>query len=72
MIPVRPSPLPPPDPGVGLLGVVSLLLACGMVWVRVFLPPYVFGSALGVWYTHPYDNNNDDDGGDDDNYHHHH
>ena len=39
-------------PEVGLLGVASPLLPCGMVWVRVFLrwfPPCVFGSALGVW-----------------------
>ena len=60
MIPVRPSPpLPPPQwfpppcgvvgwcgPRVGVLGVVSLLPACGMVWVRVFLrwfPPAFLG-----------------------------
>ena len=30
------------------------------------VPPAFFGSALGVWYTHPYDDNDDDDGGDDD------
>ena len=33
-------------PGVGLFGVVSLLPACGMVWVRVFLrwfPPAFLG-----------------------------
>ena len=35
------------------------------------VPPCVFGSALGVWYTHPYDDN-DDDGGDDHHHHHHH
>ena len=33
------------------------------------VPPCVFGSALGVWYTHPYDDNDDD--GDDDHHHHH-
>ena len=62
MIPVRPSPNGSPlpvvwwvasplpvvwcGPGVGLLGVVSLLPACGMVWVRVFLrwfPPAFLG-----------------------------
>ena len=32
------------------------------------VPPCVFGSALGVWYTHPYDDND----GDDDHHHHHH
>ena len=30
----------------------------------VVATPCVFGSALGVWYTHPYDDDNDD--GDDD------
>ena len=61
---------------------VSLLPLCGMVWHGVgsgflaVVPPCVFGSALGVWYTHPYDDNddNDDDGdddGDDDHHHHH-
>ena len=62
MIPVRPSPNGSPlpvvwwvasplpvvwcGPGVGLLGVVSLLPACGMVWVWVFLrwfPPAFLG-----------------------------
>ena len=28
------------------------------------VPPCVFGSAWGVWYTHPYDDNDDDDGDD--------
>ena len=41
----------------------SPLPPCGMVC------PCVFRSALGVWYTHPYDDNDDDDGDDD---HHHH
>ena len=47
------SPLPVVwcGPGVGLLGVVSLLPACGMVWVRVVLrwfPPAFLG-LLGVF-----------------------
>ena len=35
----------------------------------VVVTPCVFGSALGVWYTHPYDDDNDD--GDDDHHLHH-
>ena len=54
------SPLPPPSP------------PCGMVRVRVFLRwfPLFFKSALGVWYTYPYDDN--DENSDDDHHHHHH
>ena len=54
------SPRPPPSP------------PCGMVRVRVFLRwfPLFFKSALGVWYTHPYDDN--DENSDDDHHHHHH
>ena len=59
--------------------VASPSLWCGVVrgwvWLGWFPPsplwngvPCVFRSALGVWYTHPYDDNDDDDGDDD---HHH-
>ena len=50
-------PTPPPlwhGVGSGFLAVVT---------------PCIFGSALGVWYTHRYDDNDDD--GDDDHHLHH-
>ena len=57
--------------GVGLFGVVPpshLWHGVGSGFLAV-VHPCVFGSALGVWYTHPYDDNDDD--GDDDHHHHH-
>ena len=48
-------PRPPKCWGSGFLAVV---------------PHCVFGSALGVWYSHPYGDNDDDDGDDDHHQHH--
>ena len=48
--------------GVGLFGVVPpshLWHGVGSGFLAV-VHPCVFGSALGVWYTHPYDDNDDD------------
>ena len=42
-----------------------------MVWVRACCSGSP-SSALGVWYTHPYEDDDDDDDGDDDHHHHHH
>ena len=73
----RHPPPPPPIGGVVWSGGGSS--CCGSppppVWHDVgsgflaVVTPCVFGSALGVWETHPYDDN-DDDGGDGHHLHH--
>ena len=76
MIPVRPSPQPPLRGGFlppslwcgGIRGWVCLLWfppsplwhGVGGSGFLVVVTPCVFGSALGSWYTHPYDDDNDD------------
>ena len=79
-------PPPPPPPNGSPLPVVWCGVVRGWVCLGWFdrsplwhgvgsgflavVPPCVFGSALGVWYTHP-DDDNDVDDGDDDHHHHH-